>query len=361
MAHYSISKRVRKNQTVYCARVRNKESGIVTFSTSKTFHSKSSASKWAKNMVHKVERQLIDIELELVDCTVGELIQKYLDAKQNSNKPVGRTAFYTLQNIAKSPFGKMLVSKVNANDVVSYCLERKKSDSSPSPATLSVDVSCIRKVFRVGKSMFNVNVDDRPIIDAYPALHDLKLISRSNERERRLEGNEFEILLDALKEKQQHHCCLIPYHDIFLISILTCCRISEVCKLRWRDLDIKQKTILVRDRKSPNGSIGNHAVLPLLGDALNIILKQPQTDERIFPFNARSITSGFRRTRQKLNIPDLRYHDLRREGASRLIEMGYSVEETARVTGHRDLNVLWRVYVNIRPQHFLERKMMQVI
>ncbi|WP_244361115.1 site-specific integrase [Alteromonas sp. K632G] len=307
-------------------------------------------------MVHKVERQLIDIEMGLVDCTVGELIQKYLDAKQNSNKPIGRTAFYTLQNIAKSTFGKMLVSKVNANDVVSFCLERKKSDSSPSPSTLSVDVSCIRKVFRVGKSMFGINVDDRPIVNAYPALHDLKLISRSNERERRLEENEFEILLDALKLKQQHHCCLIPYHDLFLISILTCCRISEVCKLKWRDLDIKQKTILVRDRKNPNGSIGNHCILPLLGDALGIILRQHQTDERIFPFNARSITSGFRRTRQKLNIPDLRYHDLRREGASRLIEMGYSVEETARVTGHRDLNVLWRVYVNIRPQHFLERK-----
>ena len=356
MAYYSITKTTRKNINVYRVRVRNKESGIITFSKSKTFQNKAAAMKWAKGMVHKIERQLIDIEMGLVDCTVGELIQKYIDAKQNSNKPIGRTAFYTLQNIAKSTFGKMLVSKVNANDVVSFCLERKKSDSSPSPSTLSVDVSCIRKVFRVGKSMFGINVDDRSIVDAYPALHDLKLISRSNERERRLEKNEFEILLNALKEKQQHHCCLIPYHDLFLISILTCCRISAVCKLKWRDLDIKQKTILVRDRKNPNGSIGNHAVLPLLGDALDIILRQPETDERIFPFDSRSITSGFRRTRQKLNIPDLRYHDLRREGASRLIEMGYSVEETARVTGHRDLNVLWRVYVNIRPQHFLERK-----
>lgn len=356
MAYYSITKTTRKNINVYRVRVRNKESGVITFSKSKTFQNKAAAVKWAKGMVHKIERHLVDVDMELVDCTVAELITKYLDAKQNSNRPIGRTALYTLQNIAKSDFAKMLVSKINASDVVSYCLERKTSDSSPSPATLSVDVSCIRKVFRVGKSMFGINVDDRPIVDAYPALHDLRLISRSNERERRLEGNEFEILLDALKEKQQHHCCLIPYHDIFLISILTCCRISEVCKLRWRDLDVKQKTIVVRDRKNPNGSIGNHCILPLLGDALDIILRQPQTDERIFPFNSRSITAGFRRTRNKLNISDLRYHDLRREGASRLIEMGYSVEETARVTGHRDLNVLWRVYVNIRPQHFLERK-----
>lgn len=175
-------------------------------------------------MVHKVERQLIDIEMGLVDCTVGELIQKYLDAKQKSNRPVGRTTLYTLNIVRKTSFAKMLISKVNANDIVSYCLERKKASTSPSLSTLSVDISCIRKVFRVGKSMFGINVDDRPIVDAYPALHDLKLISRSNERERRLEDNEFEILLDALKVKQRHHCCLIPYHDIFLISIFTCGR-----------------------------------------------------------------------------------------------------------------------------------------
>ena len=221
-----------------------------------------------KGMVHKIERHLVDVDMELVDCTVAELITKYLDAKQNSNRPIGRTALYTLQNIAKSDFAKMLVSKINASDVVSYCLERKTSDSFPLRLLHSLlTLAPLRKVFRVGKSMFGINVDDRPIVDAYPALHDLRLISRSNERERRLEGNEFEILLDALKEKQQHHCCLIPYHDIFLISILTCCRISEVCKLRWRDLDVKQKTIVVRDRKNPNGSIGNHSILPLLGDA----------------------------------------------------------------------------------------------
>lgn len=82
MAHYSISKRVRKNQTVYCARVRSKESGVVTFSTSKTFHNKATATKWAKSMVHKVERQLIDVDMGLVDCTVEELVLKYLETKQ---------------------------------------------------------------------------------------------------------------------------------------------------------------------------------------------------------------------------------------------------------------------------------------
>jgi integrase len=356
VAHYSISKRVRKNQTIYCVRVRNKESGVVTFSKSKSFHSKTAAVQWAKQMTHKVERHLLQVDIDLVDCTVGELITKYIDTKQESNKPLGRTAQYTLKQILQSQFAKMLVSKVRATDIVIYCLERKNSQTSPSASTISIDVSCIRKVFRVGKSLFGINVDDRPIIDAYPALHDLKLIARSNERERRLESNEFELLLKELKKKQKHHCCIIPYHDIFLTSILTCCRISEICKLQWRDLDVDRKTILVRDRKNPNGSMGNNCILPLLGDSLAILERQPKTSQYIFPFNSRSISSGFRHTRRKLQIADLRYHDLRREGASRLIEMGYTVEEVVRVTGHRDLNVLWRVYVNIKPQHFLERR-----
>lgn len=33
-------------------------------------------------MVHKVERQLIDVDMGLVDCTVEELVLKYLETKQ---------------------------------------------------------------------------------------------------------------------------------------------------------------------------------------------------------------------------------------------------------------------------------------
>lgn len=81
MAHYSISKRVRKNQTVYCARVRNKESGVITFSTPKTFHSKASAIKWAKSMVQKVELLLNALkEKQLHHCYTNP----YLDIFQIS-------------------------------------------------------------------------------------------------------------------------------------------------------------------------------------------------------------------------------------------------------------------------------------
>jgi len=356
MAYYSISEKKKNTGNAFCVRVRNKEAGVVTFSKSKTFSSKTAAVKWGKEMVNKVERRQIDIDMNLVDCTIRELIEKYISAKSQSSKPLGRTAIYSLNNTSKSTFANILVSKVRSTDIVNFAIERRNSKYSPSPSTLAVDISCLRKVFKIGKSLFGINVDDRAITESYAALHDLKLISKSRVRERRLEKGEFSKLLQAFLQKQKHHCCEIPYHDIFLFSILTCCRIGEVCRLRWEDLDTNRKTIVVRNRKHPDGSSGNNSILPLLGESIDLILRQPRVDKRIFPFNSRSVTAGFRRTRVKLSMPDLRYHDLRREGASRLIESGYSIEETARVTGHRDLSVLWKIYVNIRPEHLQDKR-----
>ena len=93
----------------------------------------------------------------------------------------------------------------------------------------------------------------------------------------------------------------------------------------------------------------------MLGEALPIIRSQPRVSDFIFPVNPRSVTAGFQRACKKLGIVDLRYHDLRREAATRLIELGYTVEEVATVTGHKDLNILWQVYTQITPAHLLKK------
>lgn len=66
------------------------------------------------------------------------------------------------------------------------------------------------------------------------------------------------------------------------------------------------------------------------------------------------MTADFQSVRNKLGTEDLRYHDLRREGASRLFEKGYSIEEVAQVTGHRNLNILWQVYTQLFPTNYMK-------
>ena len=67
------------------------------------------------------------------------------------------------------------------------------------------------------------------------------------------------------------------------------------------------------------------------------------------------MAAGFQRVRNALNIEDLRYHDLRREGASRLFEKGYSIDEVAQVTGHRNINTLWQVYTELFPKRLHDK------
>ena len=51
---------------------------------------------------------------------------------------------------------------------------------------------------------------------------------------------------------------------------------------------------------------------------------------------------------------DLRWHDLRHEGTSRLFEKGLNTMEVASITGHEDLKMLMR-YTHLRAEDLVER------
>jgi integrase len=194
---------------------------------------------------------------------------------------------------------------------------------------------------------------------AVPVLIDMGLIGKNQKRTHRPTDSELVKLKQGLKERQSYRSngkIRIPFVDILDFSILTCMRIGEVCKLRWEDLNEKHRTILVRDRKDPRKKQGNHMIVPLLAESFDIVLRQAKTSPLIFPYNSRSVTAGFQRVRNSLGIEDLRYHDLRREGASRLFEKDHSIEEVAQVTGHRNLNILWQVYTQLFPHKLHEKQ-----
>jgi integrase len=68
---------------------------------------------------------------------------------------------------------------------------------------------------------------------------------------------------------------------------------------------------------------------------------------RIFPYSTDAIGAAFTRACRILGIEDLRFHDLRHEGISRLFEMGKTIPQAAAVSGHRSWTNLKR-YTHIR-------------
>jgi integrase len=113
--------------------------------------------------------------------------------------------------------------------------------------------------------------------------------------------------------------------------------------------------LCVRDRKDPRKKVGNDQRIPLLTvsgyNPLEFIEEQRRLvggNGRICPYKGRSIGTAFRRTCRELGIPDLHFHDLRHEATSRLFEAGFSIEQVALVTGHKDWKMLRR-YTHLRP------------
>jgi integrase len=99
--------------------------------------------------------------------------------------------------------------------------------------------------------------------------------------------------------------------------------------------------------KHPGDKKGNNVYCELPAEALAIIKSIPRDDERIFPRSTDAISAAFTRACKILGIEDLRFHDLRHEGISRLFEMGRTIPQVAAVSGHRSWTSLKR-YAHIR-------------
>jgi len=350
MASFSIRKRIKKDGTPkYQTFIRVKEKGSVVYTESKTFTKEKVAQTWGKRRVVEIEERGYLETGENV--SVRELIAKLIDDPHNE---LGRTKLSVLNMLCDCEIGQVKIVKLQPKHIIEHCKSRKEAGALPQ--TINHDVSYLRWALKAAKPQFGYSVNDECIVEAYASLYDLKLIGKSERRTRRPTSVELDKMRAALELREKQRSSTIPFLDILNFSILTCMRIGEVCSILWEDLDTEQNAVLVRNRKDPRKKSGNHMLVPLLGDSWNIINSQPKTDERIFPHNSRSVTAGFQRVRNANGIKDLRYHDLRREGASRLFEMGFQIDEVAQVTGHRNINTLWQIYTELFPRRLHDKE-----
>tara|TARA_R110001606_G_scaffold384449_1_gene547367 strand:+ start:165 stop:671 length:507 start_codon:yes stop_codon:yes gene_type:complete len=167
MAFYTVKKRLRRDRAVYSTSVTQKNKGKIVFSKSKTFTSKTAALRWARALIFQLETDETNMLVGYREVILGDLIREYEKHKAKSNRPLGRTASFSYRTIVKYPISQLVASKIKSHDVVQYCLARKDSESQPGPATLAIDVSLIRKVLRIGKSLLGINCSQKQFPQHY--------------------------------------------------------------------------------------------------------------------------------------------------------------------------------------------------
>ncbi len=74
----------------------------------------------------------------------------------------------------------------------------------------------------------------------------------------------------------------------------------------------------------------------------------------VFPLSKGAVCQAWEHLRTRAGSQDLRFHDLRHEAVTRLLERGFNVIETATISGHKELRMLQR-YSHLRAVDLVER------
>lgn len=298
---------------------------------SKSFEKRRDAERWG----HKIEAEMDSgVVADPEKKNLRQLIEAYLKEHPNA----GRSKKAALNAIADSALGGEMPQALTAARLIRYGRERKVSGP-----TLSIDLSFLGTLLKYARHVWGLSVPDN-IPSARFALRAAGLLWKSQERDRRPTAEE----LVKIKAWFAEHSRL-PMADIMDFAILTAMRDSEIAGLRWNDYSPETGTVLVRQRKHPRKKKTNDEVVPLLKAAVEIIERQPRGGELIFPFNPKTVSSIFPRACKATGVVDLRFHDLRHDGTSRLFEMGYQIQEVAMFTGHKDWKQLKR-YTQLKPE-----------
>ena len=308
---------------------------------SKTFDTKSSAQRWATQLEADIDAGAARGTAPTRGTTVADLIDRYV-LEIKPLKRWGRSKEASLMRLRRD-CGDWKAQHITASQIIEYCRSRATGDAGP--VTVNADLSYLGSVLRVARSVWCLDVPD-VIKDVRTALGLIGIIGKSQQRDRRPTQAELDRLCDYFERNQRQ---AIPMHDIIRFAVATAMRLGEIVNIKWEDVDLQARTVLIRNRKHPTEKLGNNQTVPLLFESDVIVKRQPRYSDRVFPFNAQSCSRAFQRATAALGIDDLTFHDLRHEGTSRLFEAKYRIEQVALVTGHRDWSMLRR-YVQLRAE-----------
>lgn len=270
--------------------------------------------------------------------TVGEVVQAYRKLREDSRKPIPRNSnnHYMLAHLERD-LGDVRMSALSVPRLIDWA--RLRASEGAGGYTINMELSKLSTVLKYGAVSLKRVLRDVPM-EARPSLTHLGLIGSANSRTRRLEGDEQARVLGYAPGWMR---------DVIMFALQTAMRREEITRLLWSDIDHDRKLILIRDRKDPRDKVGNHQWVPLLGTSYQLICEQEHHGDRPFPYTPEKISDHFKLICDALGIQNLRFHDLRHEAISRLFEMGFTVEQVALVSGHKDWRNLRR-YTQLRPE-----------
>ena len=281
----------------------------------KTFSAKQDAHKWARETERSIELgQYVDTT-EANKTTLRQLLERY--EREVSVKKRSDTEPYQIKNLLTFDFVDKTLAQISKSDIAEFRDKRLLQVSGSSVnKQLSILSDCINKSITEWKCYIKENPVGKELRCKEPP-----------PRTRRLENDEYDRLMIACKRSRAFWCPIIDF------AIHTGMRRGELLNIEWSMVDLNKKIItlpasLTKTNKSRN--------VPLQPRALEILRTLPRSlSGKIFPIGVKNFERSWRSICNKAKIEKhLRFHDLKRECVSRLLEKGLSISEVQLFVGN---------------------------
>ncbi|MCB4791301.1 MAG: site-specific integrase [Elusimicrobia bacterium] len=232
-----------------------------------------------------------------------------------------------------SLFGDKKLKDFTSFDI--QCLRNNLQEKGLNSATID-------KYHALIKTIFNKMTQWKRFSGPNPA-SEVKLKREPNAHIRCLTMDELRLLEENIKDD-----IVFPY---YLVALHTGMRRSEICRMKWEDINMIAKTIYVPISKSgkarhiPMNDVIYDLLAELYGsgkDAQSKVLRD---------YDPTYISHRFIKKCKKLGIRDFRYHDLRHTFSSYLVMAGVNIHTVSRWLGHASIAMTEKNYTHLSPNY----------
>ena len=289
----------------------------------RTFDTKAEAEVWAGRTERELRAGRDTIPNIRIEPTLDEALERY-EREITPEKKGHEQERRRIRQWRRRKLAELKLSSLTSQHFVAFRKERLKAGTKRS--TVRLDLALISHLYTIARKEWGMPYLTNPIAE-------VRQLKTDKWRDRRLSAEEFERFERALEGGYNR---VIPINIRFALE--TAARKGELLKLLWRDIDLKRRTMTLRDTKN-----GDDRRVPLTQKAVELLEQLPRDESgRVFPVTSDAITAAWRRILARAQIEDFRYHDLRHEATSRLFERGLEIMEVQRITGHKTLSMLLR-------------------
>jgi integrase len=344
-----VTRKRRDGKPSYLCQIAKRLDGK-TVREARTFHDHKAAKAWIRQREAQLDNPHEFKAATAASHTLGDAIERYV-AEQCAE--IGRTKSACLATTQRHSIASMSCADIGSADVIAFARSIGSATglTNPGPSTIQNYLSHLQSVFAIAKMAWGYPLDPQAIKDAMFVLRKQRAISKSGKRDRRPTLDELDRLLMHFADRRERAPGCAPMVDIILFALFSTRRQEEITRIRWGDFEPSTgkhpARVLVRDMKNPGVKRGNDVWCELPPESEAVIKRQPRNGDCIFPYGTDGISAAFTRACKLLDIHDLRFHDLRHEGVSRLFEAGWNIPHVALVSGHRSWASLQR-YSHIR-------------